>query len=526
VKIERIHEYVIPAVATLAGMILAVKLGSLTGRGSLGAMSLVLLAVLSITVCIWLRSKTWILIALTWDLTGSVPMTNLPLGVRDIVVLLVLGSYAVFYALKLVRVTAKLDMIDFLIGLILLYLLTVYIRNPVGTAAFGSQKVGGRPYFDAGIAFLAFAVLSRAPIDPQSIRRMPLYLLIATASTSLASLGIIAFPALGGALAQIYSGFAPPEVAIQTDATERKQGLSWGSNNGMRLLCSYFPPITLLFPIHFWRFCAASACMAGVLLSGFRSSFVTVVLYAILSSFFQRRIRDIVTVCLIGAMMVTFLALANRRVFTLPLAVQRVLTMFPGNWDPIAEANASDSTQWRLEMWRIVLNEDRYIQNRIFGDGYGFTRSELATMITEQLGGQGFYGAARQESFMISGMFHSGPLSTIRYVGYIGLFIYTSLIIIMAKRAWKLIRTAEGTPYFPAVLFVGMSIIISPLVFYLIAGAFQYNLPDTIFAAGLLKLLERGVNTDAVNDANSVIPTTRIMKPSSFVTVPRPHVRA
>jgi hypothetical protein len=172
-----------------------------------------------------------------------------------------------------------------------------------------------------------------------------------------------------------------------------------------------------------------------------------------------------------------------------------VLTIFPGNWDPIAVANADDSTQWRVEMWRIVLNEDRYIQNRIFGDGYGFTRSELATMITEQMGGQGFYGAARQESFMISGMFHSGPLSTIRYVGCIGLFIYTSLLVLMAARAWKLIRSAEGTPYFPAVLFVGMSIIISPFVFYLIAGAFQYNLPDTFFAAGLLKLVERAMRS-------------------------------
>jgi len=506
-------------------MVLAVKVGSLTGAGSLGAMSNILLGVASIALVVWLRAKTWILIALTWDLSGSVPLTNLPLGVRDFVVLVVLGSYVIFYAVKLIRVSTRLDMVDFLIGLMLLYLLTVYIRNPVGTAALGSEKVGGRPYFDAGIAFLAFAVLSRAPVDSQSLRRMPFYLLIATALTSLASLGISLFPAFGAPLGSIYSGFAPAEGVVQADVTERQQGLSWGSNNGMRLLCSYFPPITLLIPLYFWRFSAASACMAGVLLSGFRSSLVTVVLYSVLSSFFQRRIKDIVIIGIIGAAMITLLGLGNRRIFTLPLAVQRALTMFPGNWDPIAEANAKDSTQWRLEMWRIVLNEDRYIQNRVFGDGYGFTRSELATMISEQLGGQGFYGGARQESFMISGMFHSGPLSTIRYVGYIGLFIYTSLIVLMATRAWKLVRAVEGTPYFPAVLFVGMSIIISPFVFYFIAGAFQYNLPDTIFAAGLLKLLERGVNADSAHRGKPNHISARIQDSPSPLALTRPRVR-
>jgi hypothetical protein len=271
VKLERLHEYIIPAVATLAGMIFAIKLGSLTGKGSVGAMSTLLLSVACITLVIWLRAKTWILIAMTWDLSGFIPLTNLPLGVRDIVVLLVVGSYAIFYALKLIRVNAKFDMIDFLIGLMLLYLLTVYIRNPVGTAAFGSQKVGGRPYFDAGIAFSClcgtFEGASRSSIDPANAS----LLAHRNCLNITREFGYVHFPGTWRTVTGDLLGLCSNRRGSE-DVTERKQGLSWGSNNGMRLLCSYFPPITLLIPLFFWRFCAAIICTVGVLLSGFRSS--------------------------------------------------------------------------------------------------------------------------------------------------------------------------------------------------------------------------------------------------------------
>jgi len=494
VKLERLHEYVLPAVATLAGMIFAVKMGSLTGHGSLGALTLLLVGVACVAVCIWLRTKTWILVAMTWDLPGQVPVTDLPLGVRDMAVALVVGSFAVFYALKMLRLRASVDWIDFLIGAMFLYLVTVYIQHPVGLAAFGSERVGGRPYFDAMIAVFAYWVLSRAPVDARSLRKLPIYLLVGTGFQALGSLTTYVFPGSGAILGQLYTGFIPAELVIAaTDNTSRLQGLSTGSNTGMRVLCSYFRPITLLSPLYFWRFCAASLCMIGVLLSGFRSSFITVLMYGVIGSYFRRRVQDIIILTLAGIVAVSVLGLGNGRIFTLPLSVQRALTIFPGNWDYIAKDDASNSTQWRLDMWRIVLTEDRYIQNRLLGDGYGFTRSELGIMQSEMLGGPGFVGAARQESFMVSGLFHSGPLSAIRYVGYIGLAIYTSLIILLAVRGWKIIRSTEHSDLFAPALFVGMPVVIAPFIFYFIAGAFQYNLPDTIFAAGLIKLMERGM---------------------------------
>jgi hypothetical protein len=116
-------------------------------------------------------------------------------------------------------------------------------------------------------------------------------------------------------------------------------------------------------------------------------------------------------------------------------------------------------------------------------------------MQSEMAGGIGFLGAARQEGFMITGMFHSGPLSAIRYVGYVGLAIYTALIILVGWHAWQLIRKTEGTELFAPSLFVGMPIIIFPVLFCFLAGQFQYDLPVTLFSAGLIKLLQRTIKS-------------------------------
>jgi hypothetical protein len=372
---------------------------------------------------------------------------------------------------------------------------------------------------DVGISVLAFTVLARAPIDLAGLRRLPIYLLAGTAVTLLGTVCIDIFPASVSVLGTLYSGFVPREDMMQTaDVTSRKQGLSLGSNTALRVLCSYFVPITLVNPIHFWRFSATMLCLMGVLLSGFRSSLLTVLMYGIVSSFFRRRVHDIIVLAIIGVFAVGVLALGNGRIFTLPLSVQRALTVFPGNWDYVAKADAEGSTQWRLEMWKIVLLEDRYIKDRLLGDGYGFTRFELGMMQSEMSGRTGFIGAARQEGFMISGMFHSGPLSTIRYVGYVGLFIYTALIIHLSVRAWHLIRRSEGTDYFAPALFVGMPLIILPIIFYFLAGQFQYNLPDTIFLAGLLKLMERGVAAREEQGADSAVSG---QSPSARQSTPR-----
>ena len=94
---------------------------------------------------------------------------------------------------------------------------------------------------------------------------------------------------------------------------------------------------------------------------------------------------------------------------------------------------------------------------------------------------------------MISGGVHSGPISTIRYVGYVGLAIFLVLLVLLSVRAARLIRRAQGTPFFPLALSFGMGTVLMPFSFIFIFGAFESDLPAVILTVGFQRLLENSL---------------------------------
>ena len=96
---------------------------------------------------------------------------------------------------------------------------------------------------------------------------------------------------------------------------------------------------------------------------------------------------------------------------------------------------------------------------------------------------------------MINGVFHHGPLSTIRFVGGVGLILYYSFMVLLAVRAVKFIRLSYGTALFPAALFVGMPTLAYALTYPLGIGQFDLDAPQQIFIAGLIKLVGRATET-------------------------------
>jgi hypothetical protein len=443
-----------------------------------------------------LRAKIWLLIPLAWPLSASIPLMEWPFGVRDLAVLIVCASFLTLMGFKIIRAKPKTDLIDLLLLANVLYLCTVFVRNPVGLAAFNSEMVGGKPYFNVFIACLAYFVLSRVPIDLKTACRLPLFLLPAPAFLAVGALMTTHAPGLAGklGLSLIYADFAPSETA-GFDNVERQIGLLSVGLTGMQILTSYFRPLTLLFPAYFGRFLLAIVFMVAVLFSGFRSALLAIAAYIIFSSYFQRHPRDLFAFAAIGVVGLTLLTIGNGTLFDLPLAVQRALSFLPGNWDYVATADAQASIDWRVDMWSMVWHEDKWIRNRWLGDGFGITRRELALMESVKNGGVGFLGGVDQEAFMINGAYHNGPLSTIRFVGGVGLVLYYSFIVVLAARAVKFIRLAYGTALFPATLFVGMPTLLYALTYPLGTGQFDGDAPQQIFMAGLIKLVGRAADT-------------------------------
>jgi len=107
-------------------------------------------------------------------------------------------------------------------------------------------------------------------------------------------------------------------------------------------------------------------------------------------------------------------------------------------------------------------------------------------------GGSPFIGGDRQESQLIQGAFHSGPISAIRFVGYVGLVLYLVLFFVAARYAWGLIRTTAATPFFPLALYIGIPVIYGPIEYIFVFGGYESGFPRTIFLCGMLRLLSEG----------------------------------
>jgi hypothetical protein len=495
-NLDRVNERILYIVVLVGGLVFAVLCGMFAGGGQFNRLGLIFVLLFLAALSLILRAKIWLLIPIFWPLSAPVPLLEWPFGVRDLAVLIVFASFFVLMGFKIIRAKPKTDLIDLLLLANILYLCTVFVRNPVGVAAFNSEMVGGKPYFNIFIACLAYFVLCRVPTDLKTVCRLPLYLLPAPAFLAVGTLMTTYAPSLAGklGLSLIYADFIPREVVV-VDNVERQIGLVTVGLTGMQILTSYFRPLTLLLPAHFGRFILSIIFIVAVLYSGFRSALLTIGVYIAFSSYFQRHSKDLLAFAAVGVVGLTFLTMGNGTLFELPLAVQRALSFLPGDWDYVATADAQSSIDWRVDMWSMVWHEDKWIRDKWLGDGFGFTRRELALMESVQKGGVGFLGGAEQEAFMINGAFHHGPLSTIRYVGGVGLVLYYSLMVLLAVRSVKFIRLAYGTALFPATLFVGMPTLAYALTYPMGIGQFDIDAPQHIFMAGLIKLVGRAAET-------------------------------
>jgi hypothetical protein len=483
------------AIVVAGGVVCALLAGTSIADGGLLAFAAFGAAAI-ITIVLMLQSRIWILIPIFWYLPGKLGFLPLPLSVRDLAVLIAFSLFVVFLALRFIRAEAKMELLDWMVFLNIGYLITVFVRNPVGLSTMGSAMVGGRPYFDSLIGILAFVVLTRAELRPKLAKVLPLFSCAAQVGISL--MGALAHykPSTAPLIARIYSGvdtseYLRQEAGFEESDVNRVTNLLGGAEAGILALVSYFPPLSLLSPVHAVRFLCFLAVCGGFALAGFRNGISLMGFVFVMSAYFRGGFKKAILVAITAVLAVSAIVAAHNAGLKLPTTAQRALSFLPGDWDVDAKDAAEGSTEWRFYMWEVVLSTDTYIHNKLLGDGFGFSSEELQIMEQAQSGGTGFIGAASQESLLIQGAFHSGPLSAIRYVGLVGLVFYLALLVVAATYSWNLIRRTRGTDYFPLALFVGLAAIYEPFQYTLIFGGFDSGFPTTIFVCGMLKLISK-----------------------------------
>jgi hypothetical protein len=449
-----------------------------------------------------LKQNAWLLIPICSGFSGSFGGGRLPASIAEMSVAFCFGLFVLFKALKVIPKFPRLNWCDKLLICNLLYLATVFARNPVGVDFIRSNLIGGRPYFAILLACCGFWVLQHVTIKPKIAKLLPIMMCFGSVVNAVSGLVSYFAPSLGYRLGTLYSGFMPGGEANPLDQpndnrVERHQYLAGFGVEVGRAVISY----ANIFKLIFFQNIILSACffasLVAILLSGFRSNLIGWLFAIALASYIRGGVRHVVPLVAAGLAGVVMIVVLQTAGLSVPLPAQRALSFIPISWDSRASVDAKGSVEWRVDMWRLALTSDRYIKNKVLGDGFGFDPSELraqATLAAFRMDTS--YGL--QDYYMLTGDYHSGPVSAIRFVGYIGLVLFTALQIVNARYAWKIINLAKNTVYFPVTLFFGVSAIYHPVCFWFIFGSFGSDFIQAIFILGMLNMIDRSLKKQIV----------------------------
>jgi hypothetical protein len=471
------------AVAIVLALGFSVVVGYLIGVENVRLLMLVAALAVTVAVIVGLRHRAWVLILLGWWLTGYTVIVPLPISVRDSCVLLAFAAYLGYTILAKKHLRCGWTALEWLLALNLAYLAFTWVRNPVGFRVLGAETIGARPYLNIALAAMAYWVMVRLPESVKTVSRIPLFLLASTGALSALYVVGYFFPAVPPKLAFLYAmtdvrAYWAGEAAAQLIPRIPRVG-----DFGMLLafaLCGYFAPRLLWDPRRraFWLFVLAVVC---VLASGFRNQLLWVMAAVGIAAWLHRSWREVAVAGGVGALLLAVVLLGQGRLYQLPLAAQRALAFLPGKWSALVLADVEGSTAGRFEWWRDVIRY-RLISDWVFGDGFGVRAQDwMAESVRRSYG----------ELAMLTGAYHSGPLSAIRYAGVVGLVLFYALMIGAAICAYRCVQRCRGTVLMPAAIFVAVQAIWQPVHFTFVFGGYDGDVPQQIFVVGLLRLLMR-----------------------------------
>jgi len=128
-----------------------------------------------------------------------------------------------------------------------------------------------------------------------------------------------------------------------------------------------------------------------------------------------------------------------------------------------------------------------YLRNPAFGTGFGFSERDLEIQLSASFGGAGYFGGSQYEAQLISGAFHNGPLSALRFAGVVGLVLYYALMFTMLAFAFALVKRTKGSPYFYLAVFLALQITYGIISYTFIYGAYDGALQQALFLCAMLR---------------------------------------
>jgi hypothetical protein len=368
-------------------------------------------------------------------------------------------------------------------------IIQVYLRNPVGLGLFGAGQVGGKSYFLAALAFIASFIYGSLIVPARELK----WAMYIGFFTSLIGIPISELRTRSG-LATIEASELGEQRTIADEGAATRVGYLGGVAITLsRWIASRVHPLKACFhPLWGPLILITLAAAAG---SGFRNTIAIVGLTYVISLAYRGGIASILIASTLGVFGIGALCIVNLTA-PLPPNVQRALTIFPGTWEQRYKDDAKGSSEWRYEMWEEALLTDRWIQNKWLGDGLGQSAAELnrAATLSSLNVHQGISGiSVHQENAMASGDYHSGPVQTIRTVGYVGLAVLILFMIRLAIYAHRQILRCRGTEWFPMSLYYCIGTIAAPFIFIFVFGDFGRATVSVFMGSAFLRVLQNNI---------------------------------
>lgn len=404
-------------------------------------------------------TRSWMLLFLLPPLMEFLPLTgqmaHVPKGF--FVAPMVMGYWLLLWILGYAKLQWRsLVLLDILVLVLLVLMVSTFIRRPVAIAVLGIENdiVGGASYANFVMALIYYIALSCIPIKVQQLSR------VLNISVVL-KLGVTFILML-----MVLAGVRGVEIDI-AEAMSASGGRLTGFHVFGSPICmaifSYFSFASILInPFKIVSFCVA---FVVVLLAGSRHHAGMLVLNLIALMMLK---REVVLAVLIG-----FAAYAMVLVFSwgggledMPISVQRIAAMAPGVKVEASAVDDGNATwQWRERLWDMALDERTgYIENYVFGDGYGQSISETQRRYRALIRGEYAFGQDLDE-FAVNGVWHNGIILSIHRVGYVGLAALVLWIVVAIFYTCRVISVWRGKPLFKPLLFWTSGIIVFPATF-------------------------------------------------------------
>ncbi len=453
---------------------------------------------LGLITCVLLGKRIWMLLPLMGTLNLSLMIPGQP-STFLVAQVLFLGFCVLLFLMRKLPFRPAFTELGFWALLLSLCVLQTYIRNPVGLNIFGGESVGARPYAVFCAALVTSMLLCTLVIPPSDLK----WILRISIFGGLVNFFMLAvghfLPSVG-----MWYGAVSPEAANTGNQQQGEYGVEKATRiafvrdiarNMSLWIGSFMSPVRACFHPLWAPLVLLSFAFAAI--SGYRSEIMAIGFsYLVAIAYRGGRISVALSFLALGTL-ILFLALINLAT-PLPLNIQRSLSFLPGTWDKALVKDASDSTDWRVEMWEEALLTDFWIQNKVLGDGLGMSREEfnyIQSFKGKIIGGAvGSGKLTRQQEFMMaSGNYHSGPVSTIRTIGYLGLLVLLLAQIRLAVHAHRQIQRARNTEWFPLALFIGIPLIWASPFFFFVFGTFSTAVFAFLMGAAMVRVLENNL---------------------------------